>query len=91
MKELKAHTSAGGSVTAEELTRAIYVGYPENLTIAAIGNTVLVLRKLLDEGAVDSSDPQAPRGFNRASRIGNDRERAAKFRWAEPGSGGARL
>ena len=58
----------------------MYVNYPEMLVRAALGNSVLELRKLLDDGAAQSTDPDAPRGFT-GGRPGSKRERLARFWW----------
>ena len=47
-----------GALTAEEITRKIYVGLAEQLIVAATGNTVLVLKKLAVDGTIACGRPK---------------------------------
>ena len=51
--------AASGAWTCEEVTRNIYADLNDSLIRAAMGNTLLVLRKLEADGRVHSVDPSA--------------------------------
>ena len=48
--------------TSEEITRAIYIDTPEHLIRPAMGNTILVLKKLASDGLIELQGADALSG-----------------------------